>query len=290
MIRTKLILLAVVAGILMGSAAFADSADGWIGLNGLTVGNSYMLRLYEPYSYTGGIQQYKSLTGGGAGVDNIAVGGGVAFCLPSISVLVVDNLSGGATNNPFWGVCIDTHEWSTSPEGATLKQGWTATLPQGTMGRDNGTVLSEVAWDHTTYLFNKFGGTNIESMSVLERAAFQLATWEVMSGDGNAVDGGNWTTGLFRAQVNQADATAVFAAANTYVKAAYDTGFGSWNGSQALYFSGAFQSGGNVAYQDYLVAAPAPADGRVPVPEIPAVALGPLGLMVLGLLKRRFVK
>lgn len=278
MIR-RLTLLVVVAGMLVGSAAFA--ADTW---NGLTVGNSYTLTISEPYSYTGTIQQFKSLDSLGAGVGNVAVVGGVAFSLPSISVLTVNNPTGGATNNPFWGVCIDTHEWSTSPEGATLKQGWTAapnTL--GMPARANGTVIDEVAWNHTTYLFNQ---SNITNMTVAERAAFQLATWEVLSGDGDA-NGGNWATGLFRASAN----AGILNIANGYVKTAYNTGFAGWTGSKAMYFSGAFQSGGNVAYQDYLVYAPAASGNGTPaVPEIPAAALCPLGLMAFGMLRRRFAK
>jgi len=267
MIGTRITVLAVIVTVLAGSAVFA--AD-W---NGLTVGTNYSLWISESGSGWGYIQQFD------AGGTDIAVDGGVGYSLPSLTVT-------GAAINPFWGVCIDTHEWSTNPETATLKKGWTADgLPLGTPGRDNGTVLSQDAWDHTTYLFNQFQD-KIGNMTPVQKAAFQLATWEVMSGDGSS-SGGNWGAGKFTAtNVTGTVAGTVKWEANKYVAAAY-TGFGSWTGSQSLYFSGAFKSGGgNVAYQDYLVYAPA-ADPNLPIPEIPAMMLGPLGLVALGALRRK---
>ena len=271
MIRTKLAVLAVVAGMLVGSAAIA--AD-W---NGLTVDSpQYSLTISEFGSGSGYIQQFD---GGTPNID-IAVNGGVLYCLPQISVPE-------ATIKPFWGVCIDTAEWSTSPQGAVLKQGWAPTHSAlGTPGRLNGTVLDQNAWNRTTYLFSQFGA-DIGAMTNVQKAAFQLATWEVMSGDG--ISGATWGSGNFRA--TNVTGT-VLSEANTYVAAAYNAGFDTtWSTALAngsFYFSGVYNGNFN-AYQDYLVYAPAPSNNRV-VPEIPAVALCPLGLMALGLLKRRFVK
>ena len=280
MIRTRLAVLAVVAGMLLGSAAFA--ADEW---NSLDLGASYSLNISEFGSGSGTIKQFD-------GVDmahSIAVTGGVLYSLPSIAVV------GASPTNPFWGVCIDTHEWSTSPQGAVLRQGWAPGVHSslGTAGRLNGTVLNEIAWQHTTYLFSQFGA-GIGAMTLKQKAAFQLATWEVMSGDGSAAGGGVWdpiltaTRGNFTATNVKLD---LLSTANDYVKAAYigfDTNWSSALANGAFYFSGVKN---NNTYQDYLVYAPVPSDNTTPdVPEIPAVALGPLGLMALGLIRRRFVK
>lgn len=267
MIRTGLILVAFLAAMLLGTAALADD---W---NGLTAdGPQYWLTISEVGSGSGTIKQYDGST-------NIAVSGGVAYCLPRISVPE-------ATIKPFWGVCIDTHEWSTSPQGAVLKQGWAEEghAPLGQAGRLNGTVLDELAWGHTTYLFSQYG-SNIGAMTNVQKAAFQLATWEVLSGDGS-ISGGNWTSGSFRATDVSGS---LLLEANNYVSAAYAGFDDNWStelANESFYFSGVKN---NNSYQDYLVYAPSPST-NVRVPEIPAVVLGPLGLMGFGMLRRRFVK
>ena len=266
MTRMTFAVLVIAVAISAGSTAFA--AD-W---NGLTVdAPHYTLTITDYGSGSGTIKQYNGST-------NIAVSGGVAYCLPLISVPE-------ATIKPFWGVCIDTHEWSTSPQGAVLKQGWADEhAPLGTLGRLNGTVLDELAWGHTTYLFSQYGST-MGQMTNVQRAAFQLATWEVMSGDGS-ISGGSWTAGSFRATNVSGN---LLAAANGYVAAAYAGFEDKWStelANEAFYFSGVKV---NNAYQDYLVYAPAPGT-NCRVPEIPAAVLGPLGLMALGMLKRRFLK
>lgn len=266
MTRTKLTILAIVAGMLTVSAAFADD---W---NGLTLNVPYTLTITEHGTGSGTIKQFD-------GATNIAVSGGVLYSLPNISVPQ-------ATIKPFWGVCIDTREWSTSPQGSVLKQGWAAEghAALGTLGRLNGTVVDELAWGHTTYLFSQYGAT-IGDMTNVQMAAFQLATWEVLSGDGG-ISGGNWTSGSFTA-TNVSGS--VLSAANGYVTAAYAGFDNNWStdlANEAFYFSGVKN---NCYYQDYLVYAPTPSN-TPPVPEIPAVVLGPLGLMAFGMLKRRFTK
>lgn len=273
MIKTGLVIAAIAVAMVMGSAAIA--AD-W---NGLTINApQYSLSITDHGSGSGTIKQF-------SGGTNIAITQTVLYCLPQITVQQ-------AINKTFWGVCIDTHELSTSPEGAILKQGWapTHTAP-GTAGRLNGTVLNQTAWGHTTYLFSQFAAT-INQMTDVQRAAFQLATWEVMSGDGS-ISGGNWANGAgnFTAtNVSGTHAGTLLWEANNYVKAAY-VGFADhWStdlANQAYYFSGVKN---NCFYQDYLVCAPAPTTNRHAVPEIPAVVLGPLGLMAFGMLKRKFAK
>lgn len=312
MIRTRIAVLAVVAGMLLGSAAYADLLPA--PLAGLTVGSpEYWLAIHESGSGSGTIQQFDTTHNT---TTSIAVTSGVGYSLPEISVHLTQseanaNLPADRKAGPFWGVCIDTREWSLDPQGAYLRQGWEPSHTDGDLwiddpysadltklvpatGRLNGTVLNRDAWNRTTYLFSQFGakiGLNIADggMTNVQKAAFQLATWEVMSGDGS--DGANWGSGNFRAS----GVAALDTQANAYVAAAYNAGFSNWSDTladQSLYFSGVFVNTGGQgpAYQDYLFYAPAPSTGGSHVPEIPAVALGPLGLMALGLLKRRFVK
>jgi len=258
----------IMAGMLLTSAAVA--AD-W---NGLTINApQYLLSIADFGSGTGTIRQYDGST-------NIAYTGTVFYCLPRITVAQ-------ATTPTFWGVCIDTHEVSANPQGAILKKGWADTHTSlGAPGRLNGTVLNQDAWGHTTYLFSQFGAT-MGTMTDVQRAAFQLATWEVMSGDGS-ISGGSWINGAGNFTATNVSG-ALLTQANAYVKAAYEGYSDHWNNdlaNQAFYFSGVRY---NSTYQDYLVYAPAPGTNRN-VPEIPAAVLGPMGLMVLGMLKRRFRK
>jgi hypothetical protein len=269
MTKPRIAVLAVIVAVLAGSAAFAAE---W---NGLTVGNQYSLSISEFGSGSGNIKQFD-------GVDmthSIAVSSGVLYSLPRITVAQ-------ATEPTFWGVCIDTREWSTNPEDATLKEGWTAgTAPLTTAGRDNGTVLDQDAWNHTTYLFSQYSSA-IGAMSNQAKSALQLAIWEVMSGDGSA-SGGDWTAGNFRA--TNVTGT-VLTEANAYVEAAYIGFADNWSstlGDEAVYFSGVFDQNGQCYRQDYLVYAPAPVPNIPVVPEIPATILGPLGLVALGALRRK---
>jgi|GEM_PF-3285756 len=288
MIRTKLTVLAVVAGMLVGSAAFAQLPAP---LTGLTVNSPLYSLDIDEFGGPGQGKITQSATVGGA---SFAYSGEVLYKLPQMSVFATDaqgNKTGSSLTGLFWGVCIDTHELSNDPQGAYLKQGWaTSHSALGAGGRLNGTVFDQIAWNHTTYLFSQYGATiglalADGGMSNVQKAAFQLATWEVMSGDGSG--GANWGSGKFTAEYVTGG---LLSEANTYVTAAYNAGFSQWtpelaNGS--FYFSGVKN---NNTYQDYLVYAPVPKETMLPVPEIPAVALGPLGLMALGLLKRRFVK
>jgi hypothetical protein len=259
MIRTRLAVLAIVAGILVGSSAVV--ADTW---NGLTVDTAVQYPMPLPAEYGSGSGSIEQFSGG---ID-IAVNGGVGYSLPWISVV-------GATTNPFWGVCIDTREWSVKG-GTTLKKGWDPAngIPVSNVSRFNGTVYDSAAWNHTTYLFNQFGGT-IGAMSDVQKAAFQLATWEVMSGDGTAA-GGNWLTGNFRA--TNVSGTLLWEADN-YVKAAY-VGSENWSDAQA-----------DKAYylhdgQDFLVYAPSPPIVNNSVPEPMSLMLGIMGLGSVAGLKR----
>ncbi len=274
MTRTAIAVLAVAAVAFSGSAA---RASDW---NGLIVGEQYLLSVSEsPLTLTGTIRQYD------ASNNNIAYTGAVRYCLPDISV-------SSATVSPFWAVCIDTRELSADQEGAVLMQGWGAgSTPLTDPGRLNGTVLDANAWAHTTYLFSQFG-PDIGDMTDVQKQAFQLATWEVMSGDGIA--GADWNAGSFTA-TNVSGS--VLTQANAYVAAAYndtDNAFTDWvaggGANSSLYFSGVFNT--NIAaYQDYLVYAPAEVPNIPPVvPEIPAALLCPLGLLAIGAIRRRFTK
>ncbi len=262
-----IMLTAAFAVVLMGSSAVL--AADW---NGLTVDAQYTLNIADFGYGSGTIKQY-------SGTTNIAASGNILYCLPRIGVAQ-------ATVSPFWGVCIDTHEYSANPQGAVLKKGWAdAHAPLGTPGRLNGTVLDQNAWNHTTYLFSQFG-SSMGTMTNVQRAAFQLATWEVLSGDGSEL-GGSWINGGGNFTATNVSG-ALLTEANNYVKAAYVGFSDKWSAelaNQSFYFSGVKV---NSMYQDYLVYAPAPSNNNVP--EIPAVVLGPLGLFALGALRRRFAR
>jgi len=278
--RTSVILLIVAVTLVTGSSAFA------LRVQDLTLDSVvYSLDVNENVYYTGGIQQYDPATDPWTRVTNNYVG----YSLPKLTVW--DRLHTNKLVDGVWAVCIDTREWATNPEAAYLKQGWAQTTPGGDdphiplsrAGRLNGTVLDADAWNHTTYLFGQYA-QKIGSMSDVQKAAFQLATWEVMSGDGSAT-GGTWDSGLFTAtNVAGTDPGSIRYEADQFVRAAY-IGYGSWwepNAKQALYFTGAVVNG--EYKQDFLVWAPPS------VPEIPAVLLGPLGLAALAMLRRRLVK
>lgn len=242
----RIAILTVVVAAMVGPAAYADPII-W---NGLTVGQSYNLTITEPVTYWGGIRQFNEMG------SNIAVTAAAGYTLPSISVL---NVAGVA--NPFWGVCIDTAEWSASQEGAILQQGWAndpypVGPPVGTAGRLNGTVLNQDSWMHTTYLFSQYN-SQMGAMSTEQKAAFQLATWEVLSGDGAL--GAGWADGNFQLQsLNGPNTVAVMNAANAYVAAAFDEDYANWSASlaqEAFYFSGVSVSSGGQGphFQDFLV-------------------------------------
>ena len=262
MIRTRIAVLAVIVALLAGAAI---PAAGW---NGLTVdGDTFGVTITEHYTgYSGNIAQY--------GSDGITLVGGanVYWCLPKITAV-------GGTN-PMYGVCIDTNQFTGTPQ--QLRQGWDDPgLLVNNPSRYNGTVLDETAWNHTTYLFSKYqndlstwwgSGTQAD---LNKSAALQLAIWEVMSGD--ATTGvADWGNGYFRASSVSGDLKTL---ADSFVAEAFDDGFSSdW--SQAYYLHD---------NQDYLVYAPATVPNPI-IPEIPAMILGPLGLVALGALRRKLAK
>lgn len=268
--KTSVITLAMAIVVLIGSSAFA------LGLQDLTLDSvPYSLDVWEPVYYTGGIQQFDPASDPWTRITNSYVG----YSLPKLTIW--DGLHQQKLVSDVWAVCIDTREWSANPQGAYLKQGWAQGdpdphIPLSKPGRLNGTVLNQESWGRTTYLFSQYAPA-IGAMTNQQRAAFQLAIWEVMSGDGG-VGGGIWDSGLFTAQ----NVTGGLKDdADGYVKAAFA---GSWSLSQAdkaLYFTGVMVNG--EYKQDFLVYAP-------PVPEIPAVLLGPLGLAALGVLRRKLAK
>lgn len=275
----KLVIFAVVLVILVSSSVLAET---W---NGLTIGSTYTASIPEYYTgvgyYSGVISQYASLnTSTGFGYNKIAGGGSVYYSLPKIMV----------TNGPtLFGVCIDTNEYTGSP--LQLRKGWEAAgdpLDAGNnASRFNGTVKDEDAWKHTTYLFNQHGlelqtwWGAADELSKKKAAAFQLAIWEVMSGDG--LGGANWDNGYFTATGLGTGLGSLSELANDFVAAAYGSRFANWEGSSsALYFHD---------HQDFLVYAPTTHLGGNPsVPEIPAYMLAPLGLAAFGFIRRRFIK
>ncbi len=132
-----------------------------------------------------------------------------------------------------YGVCIDTNDYTGSPQ--QLEQGWNSgPLLTNNPGRLNGTVLDETAWEHTTYLFSQYQSdlptwfNNDTPQNVKNVSAFQLAIWEVMSGDGGPT-GGNWSSGYFTADVSP-DLTAL---ANGFVSDAFNAGFSNFTEAQA---------------------------------------------------------
>lgn len=242
----------VLAAILV-LAGSATCAEYW---NGLEVdGPTYTVSFYEPWQYSGAIYQYNGAT--------LVYSGTVAWALPQVTVT-------GATANPIYGVCIDTDEYTGSP--MQLRKGWDSpgALVGNNTSRLNGTVIDEAAWNHATYLFSKYqssiSGWGLGSVNA---AAFRLATWEVISGDGTG--GADWANGNFRAP---SVSGAIQTAADQFVLAAFDSGFANWTGGASSYYLH--------DSQDILV--------NAPVPEIPTALLAPMGLGMLGLIRRRFAK
>jgi len=230
------------------------------GLSDLTIdGPTYAINIseYQTGIYQGNITQYG------------AAKGAVYYSLPKITFF-----SGQPTQFSVFGVCIDINEYTGSP--TQLRQGWDRTPPPGDQ-TFNGTVKDYGAWERTTYLFNQYAndlstwwGTDGQ-----KTAAFQLATWEVMSGDGSG--GANWTSGGFTATGVTGNVQTL---ADAFVNDAYSnaSAFSAWQVSKSADYALYLHD-----HQDFLVSAPA-------VPEIPAAALCPLGLAVVGLIKRRFAK
>jgi hypothetical protein len=269
MMRAKIAIALILVTLSVGSATFAETWNGLI-VDGDYSAVSIVERSVGPF--TGVIRQYT------AGDQLIQGGGNVYYCLPQISWTT---LAGKSYSS--YGVCIDTNQYTGSPQ--QLRKGWDSPAPLqvNNVSRLNGTVKDFAAWERTTYLFGKHQvdlETWFKDSNAVQAAAFQLAIWEVMSGDGSTT-GGNWGAGSFTAGMG----SALIAPANAFVAEAYDGGFDAW------------QSGGYAEsayylhdHQDFLVYVPTSYSGDPVVPEIPAVALGPLGLMAFGLLKRRFVK
>jgi hypothetical protein len=286
----KVIVLTIVLLALASSFALAET---WNGLQVNTSTSSTSSPIYNasipeyytgPGYYSGTIRQYANIDSSGFGIANQLINGGgsVYYSLPKITI------TSGANNTPWtssavmYGVCIDTNEYTGTP--LQLRKGWEAQLDPLTAGdnanRMNGTVKDNLSWAHTTYLFNQYqsqlstwwGDSALSSKQ--NAGAFQLAIWEVMSGDGSSA-GADFTKGYFTAD---GSASTLKSTADTFVAAAYNSGFDAWlasgSSNSAMYLHD---------HQDFLVSAPA-------VPEFPAAALAPFGLAAFGFIKRKYAK
>jgi len=230
-------------------------------------GQTYWIQVNEFFSQDGLIHGNGSHgvikeTGFQSGVD-------AWYTRPSIEVY--DAATGGNLLSTVYGVCIDTADFvgSTRHE-STLLQGWAASH-SGISHRYNGTVMDAASWARTTYMASQ-ADWGIGDSSGVNASAFQLGVWELMSGDGSLA-GGNFTSGNFRA-ANVSGA--LLSAANSYVTAGWQTLPNGWTGADGWYFHNT---------QDFLIYNPDKHDN--PVPEIPASLLAPLGLSIVGLIRRR---
>lgn len=164
-------------------------------------------------------------------------------------------------------------------QGAIYKNtSWTAIINTGE--KPDGVVSSD-AWDMAAWLAEKNTGWSTGSYSADKGAGLQIAIWEVISDYNKSAADGNWSlsNGNFR----------LSGAANAASEA--------WN-----FFSSAESAGvptGYAANQQWYEAVTSGQDqiffipnyGPPPsVPEIPAMALAPLGIATMGFIKRKFAK
>lgn len=159
----------------------------------------------------------------------------------------------------------------------TLNQTWDANL---TTGRPSG-VVSDHAWDTAVYMAQNNSGWAVGGWpsgdQATQDAAIQVAVWEVIRDDATF----NLDTGSFRlgSTLSGASRAAVASTALGYFTSANAPA--GYAASHPWYE--AVSSG-----QDMLFFVPEP---QTPVvPEVPAAALAPAGLALVGLLRRRLAR
>lgn len=262
--ESKALLLALIVLTMLLAATASVYAADWRVAN-----QSYWIKVNEFTAQDGLIHGNGShgvirQTGFQSGVD-------CWYTRPSIEVW--DAATGGNLLATINGVCIDTADFvgSTRHE-ATLMQGW-GLDHSGTTHRLNGTVVDPAAWARVTYMGSK-ADWGVNDSTGTAASAFQIATWELISGDGSG--GANFGGGSFSA--GNVSGTLLADAAG-YVNLGWQAPL-DWTGADSWYFHNT---------QDFLIYNP-DRQNFPTVPEIPAGVLGPLGLTILAFVRRRMAR
>lgn len=145
---------------------------------------------------------------------------------------------------------------------------WTATL------ESSGTPyswISSTAWDRATYLVDNY--LNMPSLTNAQGAQLQSLVWEIIMDDptslNNYLSGGNFQLDYMPSWAKSSDYAQMW-------QTALSAPVGYGNGHYWYY---------SKDYQDLVLVGNTPA-----VPEIPAALLAPVGLAVLGCIKRKTAK
>lgn len=141
-------------------------------------------------------------------------------------------------------------------------------------------VVSNMAWDKVTKLVDSYLPSVISASSNADAARLQALVWEIMRDDPtnlSAITGGSTSqTDAFRLAGTPSWATDATAQQMFNVAEGAEQGYGS--GHQ-------WYLANNDNFQDLVFYMPVPSNA---VPEVPTAVLAPLGLTLIGLIRRKF--
>jgi hypothetical protein len=182
-------------------------------------------------------------------------------------------------------LCVDI--LGTITANATWYADLATDVPNGVLGAT--AAARSANWDRVVWIAQQNPGWTYtegpEAFNAVSNAGLQVAVWEVLRDGGNF----NLTSGAFKLGSTSAG-TSIATSAQQFFADSSDFTLGYANGH--MYFeAGNWDANGNKLSgygQDQLFFISEP--NVPPVPEFPVAILGPLGLMVIGTLRRRFAK